>query len=520
MQMCTIDDGQYIMCNFDDQIFNAALIDHLPIKIKSKYIFACSPIGRNNSFVSTRLVNFAKAYSVNESVTIEFLKHNLKWSSLGVPENIDSIVHLENVYDVLDLYLWLGFRFPAIFSYSEQVKEMRVELEFFIEKGVEKLLANKKNNSSSRKVSKSRQSSLKSVEKADTQPSKNSIGTRSDIKQKLTNLKVDDYAKFNKLIQAKNLDNVNNIQAKDVKVNVDGEMKSDDIRPNVSKDKASIEDKDLKRIQRKNSETPQNIFSKNEMHALKENLEREEANALAKRNIFEEGVASSGKDEEMVKFNKLIQAQKFSKNESSTENLSKNVFSKIDMHDLKDMTENPEGEEVNALTKRFNSIAKGDDTNVFEEELTYKSSLKKESMFKLKKSVQTKELSKQGTIKNFAKSPDNTNKIQAKDDMKVNVDGEIKSDDIRLNIFKDKDSKRIQRDNFVTKQNSFSKIDMHDLKDMKENLGEVNAVTKISNSTTKRDDTYLVEEEILKFDNEKTSTEDKDSKHITPKVNF
>ena len=104
MQMCTIDDGQYIMCNFDDQIFNAALIDHLPIKIKSKYIFACSPIGRNNSFVSTRLVNFAKAYSLNESVTIEFLKHNLKWSSLGVPENIDSIVHLENVYDVLDLY--------------------------------------------------------------------------------------------------------------------------------------------------------------------------------------------------------------------------------------------------------------------------------------------------------------------------------------------------------------------------------------------------------------------------------
>ncbi len=546
MQMCTIDDGQYIMCNFDDQIFNAALIDHLPIKIKSKYIFACSPIGRNNSFVSTRLVNFAKAYSVNESVTIEFLKHNLKWSSLGVPENIDSIVHLENVYDVLDLYLWLGFRFPAIFSYTEQVKEMRVELEFFIEKGVEKLLANKRNNNSLRKVSKPRHSSLKSVEKPEAQSSKTPINTNLSFENKLVNSKVDDFAKFDKQSKelskhetstehkystqnsVKNLDNANEIQAMGVKVNTDGEMKSDDTR--FPKDRPSTKDIDSKQIHRKNSEASQNIFSRNEMHALKANLEREEAKVVTKRNVFEED--EMNEVESMFKFNKLLQAKRFTKKESSTEekystqnsakNLDnmneiqaidiedvkeKNVFSKIDMHDLKDMSENPE--EIIALSKRSILVTKGDDTNIFEEDVTSKSSVKKESMFKYNKLVQTKDLARQGTstegkysLPNFAKNLDNTKKIQVKDmkDLKEILDGEMKSDEIRRNVSKDnsstedKYSKRIQTDNFVTKQNIFSKIDLHDLKDLKGNL-ETEEVNVATNSITKREDTNLAKED-------------------------
>jgi len=534
------------MCNFDDQIFNAALIDHLPIKIKSKYIFACSPIGRNNSFVSTRLVNFAKAYSVNESVTIEFLKHNLKWSSLGVPENIDSIVHLENVYDVLDLYLWLGFRFPAIFSYTEQVKEMRVELEFFIEKGVEKLLANKRNNNSLRKVSKPRHSSLKSVEKPEAQSSKTPINTNLSFENKLVNSKVDDFAKFDKQSKelskhetstehkystqnsVKNLDNANEIQAMGVKVNTDGEMKSDDTR--FPKDRPSTKDIDSKQIHRKNSEASQNIFSRNEMHALKANLEREEAKVVTKRNVFEED--EMNEVESMFKFNKLLQAKRFTKKESSTEekystqnsakNLDnmneiqaidiedvkeKNVFSKIDMHDLKDMSENPE--EIIALSKRSILVTKGDDTNIFEEDVTSKSSVKKESMFKYNKLVQTKDLARQGTstegkysLPNFAKNLDNTKKIQVKDikDLKENADGEMKSDEIRRNVSKDnsstedKYSKRIQTDNFVTKQNIFSKIDLHDLKDLKGNL-ETEEVNVATNSITKREDTNLAKED-------------------------
>jgi len=236
----------------------------------------------------------------------------------------------------------------------------------------------------------------------------------------------------------------------------------------------------------------------------------------------------------MFKFNKLLQAKRFTKKESSTEekystqnsakkldNMNeiqaidiedvkeKNVFSKIDMHDLKDMSENPE--EIIALSKRSILVTKGDDTNIFEEDVTSKSSVKKESMFKYNKFAQTKDLARQGTstegkysLQNFAKNLDNTKKNQVKDikDLKENADGEMKSDEIRRNVSKDnsstedKYSKRIQTDNFVTKQNIFSKVDLDDLKDLKGNL-ETEEVNVATNSITKRDDTNLAKEDLV-----------------------
>ena len=194
VDMCTLNDGQYFLCNFEDQIENAALIDHLPIKIKAKYVFACSPINSQNLFVASRFVNFARAYSENEAVTIENLKNNLRWSSLGIPENIESLVHLENIYDVLDLYLWLSFRFPTIFSYPEQVKEMRIQLESFVEKGIERFLGEKKKKTSFRPTS------ARSVNK----PENKILEESSDTSEKLKNLQIEDLSKFNNLIQNNN----------------------------------------------------------------------------------------------------------------------------------------------------------------------------------------------------------------------------------------------------------------------------------------------------------------------------
>jgi hypothetical protein len=194
VDMCTLNDGQYFLCNFEDQIENAALIDHLPIKIKAKYTFACSPINSQNLFVASRLVNFARAYSENEAVTIENLKNQLRWSSLRIPENIESLVHLENIYDVLDLYLWLSFRFPAIFSYQEQVKEMRIELESLVEKGIERFLREKNKKTSFRTTS---SRSLNKLENKILEES-------SDTSEKLKNLQIKDLSKYNNLIQNNN----------------------------------------------------------------------------------------------------------------------------------------------------------------------------------------------------------------------------------------------------------------------------------------------------------------------------
>jgi ATP-dependent RNA helicase SUPV3L1/SUV3 len=126
--ICRIDDGQYFLCNFDEIQYLASMIDHIPLKLKTKYTFATSPISEKQTYVCSCFAKFVRSYSNNEPINTEYLMKMLGWP-LKVPSNLSEVMHLENVYDVLDLYLWLGYRFPEIFVDREQCKEMRIELE-------------------------------------------------------------------------------------------------------------------------------------------------------------------------------------------------------------------------------------------------------------------------------------------------------------------------------------------------------------------------------------------------------
>lgn len=128
ISICSIDDGQYFLCNFTDVQYLASLIDHIPLKLKAKYTFATSPISEKQTFACACFVKFVRWYSNNEAVTVDTLRTMLGWP-LRVPGNLSEVFHLESVYDVLDLYLWLGYRFPDIFTDRDQCQQLRVEVE-------------------------------------------------------------------------------------------------------------------------------------------------------------------------------------------------------------------------------------------------------------------------------------------------------------------------------------------------------------------------------------------------------
>jgi hypothetical protein len=138
MTICRIDSGQYFLCNFEDIKSLAELIDHIPVKLKSKYIFATSPINRKEPYLLACFVKFVRSYSNNEPVTVEMVKKMVEWP-FQMPKTLSQIKHLEIVYDVFDLYLWLSNRFHDIFCYEEEVKQMRTELEKTIYLGVQQI---------------------------------------------------------------------------------------------------------------------------------------------------------------------------------------------------------------------------------------------------------------------------------------------------------------------------------------------------------------------------------------------
>lgn len=106
VSLCTVDDSMYFMCNIDDFKFLADMIEHVPLPLRARYVFCCAPINRKLPFVCTMFLKFARQFIKNESITFNWLCLHVGWP-MKLPKTLIDLVHLEAVFDVLDLYLWL-----------------------------------------------------------------------------------------------------------------------------------------------------------------------------------------------------------------------------------------------------------------------------------------------------------------------------------------------------------------------------------------------------------------------------
>uniref|UniRef100_A0A669Q3Q9 ATP-dependent RNA helicase SUPV3L1, mitochondrial n=1 Tax=Phasianus colchicus TaxID=9054 RepID=A0A669Q3Q9_PHACC len=128
-------DGLYFVCNIDDFKFLADMIQHIPLNLRSRYVFCTAPLNRKEPFVCTTLLKFARQFSRNEPLTFDWLCRHTKWP-LAPPKNIKELVHLEAVHDVFDLYLWLSYRFMDMFPDAALVRDIQKKLDDIIQIGV------------------------------------------------------------------------------------------------------------------------------------------------------------------------------------------------------------------------------------------------------------------------------------------------------------------------------------------------------------------------------------------------
>lgn len=81
------------------------------------------------------MIQFARQYSRNEAITFNWLCTQVGWP-FSIPKTITDLVHLESVFDVLDLYLWFSYRFVDIFPEANLVRDIQKELDEIIQQGV------------------------------------------------------------------------------------------------------------------------------------------------------------------------------------------------------------------------------------------------------------------------------------------------------------------------------------------------------------------------------------------------
>lgn len=135
VSLCQIDSSCYFMCVIEDMKHLANLIQQVPLPLRVRYVFACAPINVKYNYVCTQFTRFARMYSSNEPISMEFLCELIGWP-LKMPKNMSELAHLEEVFDVLDLYLWLSYRFADVFPDQESVREMQKTLDRLIYQGV------------------------------------------------------------------------------------------------------------------------------------------------------------------------------------------------------------------------------------------------------------------------------------------------------------------------------------------------------------------------------------------------
>ncbi|CAG9835669.1 unnamed protein product [Diabrotica balteata] len=138
INLSTVDDSLYFMCQTEDFKFLADMIQHVPLPLRARYLFCCAPINKKMPFVCTMFLKFSRQYSKNEMITFDWLCRNIGWP-LQPPKTILDLVHLEAVFDVLDLYLWLSYRFVDLFNEPNLVRDMQRELDQIIQQGIVQL---------------------------------------------------------------------------------------------------------------------------------------------------------------------------------------------------------------------------------------------------------------------------------------------------------------------------------------------------------------------------------------------
>lgn len=70
---------------------------------------------------------------------------------MRLPQSIADLVRLENIFDVMDIYLWLSYRFIDMYPHGDQIRAAQTQLDDLIQQGVAhitKLIKESNDNSS------------------------------------------------------------------------------------------------------------------------------------------------------------------------------------------------------------------------------------------------------------------------------------------------------------------------------------------------------------------------------------
>jgi len=126
VQFCSTSD-EFFLCSIEQIRGLALAIDSYELPLKVRYTFCTVPVKPEWKRCITWFRKMAKRYSTGQPLTEDWFSQAISWPP-EAPTVPAGIMILEETFDMLNAYLWLGYRYPEMFPDMEAVKRMSKEV--------------------------------------------------------------------------------------------------------------------------------------------------------------------------------------------------------------------------------------------------------------------------------------------------------------------------------------------------------------------------------------------------------
>lgn len=154
-------DDLYFVCDTRMFKYLSDLLGEIVLPLRARYVFCCAPIDRRMTLTTTMyskvntesnadhenrslkslflpLMQFATQFSLHQPITYEFVAKQCEFP-LSAPKTLSDLIRLEQIFDILDLYMWFSYRFIEMFPEGDKVKAAQLQLDQLIQNGVQDL---------------------------------------------------------------------------------------------------------------------------------------------------------------------------------------------------------------------------------------------------------------------------------------------------------------------------------------------------------------------------------------------
>uniref|UniRef100_A0AC35UBG9 RNA helicase n=1 Tax=Rhabditophanes sp. KR3021 TaxID=114890 RepID=A0AC35UBG9_9BILA len=137
VSICSVNE-HYFMCDIEETRNLALLLESIQLPLNVRYGFCLAPIQSRNKMVSTALVKMARRFSTRQTISYDWMCDLIKYPFNDI-HTLEELNAFTDVFQIIELYLWLSYRFSDMFPDYTEVRQLELEANDLMQEALKKI---------------------------------------------------------------------------------------------------------------------------------------------------------------------------------------------------------------------------------------------------------------------------------------------------------------------------------------------------------------------------------------------